>query len=198
MIKYTAVIVSYNCASLLKECIDSVLNQSFKPLELRIIDSASSDGSAELLKLEYSGLKLSLLKENAGFAKAVNEGINGAPGDYFLVLNSDVVLDRFFMENIAKRAIAETPQAGMFCGKLLKYYNNGLIDSEGQFLSPVLKPKERSYLKKDDYSLAYGPVFSACGAAVVYKKDMVLDVSEDGKLLDEDFFMYYDDLDLGW
>jgi len=198
MIKYTAVIINYNCLSMIKACIDSVIEQTFKPIEIRIVDSASKDGSAELIKKEFAGLKLLFSKENIGFSKAVNNGIYGAEGEYLLVLNSDVVLDRFFMENILKKAMLESADAGIFCGKLLKYHNNGIVDSEGQFLSRVLKPKERGYLNKDTSAFSYGRVFSACGAAVVYKRSMIQEVSENGQLLDEDFFMYFDDLDLGW
>ncbi len=194
---YSAVIVNYNCARLLEECIRSVVEQTEKPLEIIIVDSASKDNSSSLLKEHFSGLNLLLLSENKGFTAAANAGLARCSGEYVLLLNSDVILDRLYVEQIMNDASFESQQSGIFTGKLLKLNNESIIDSTGQFLSRSLKPKERGYREKDENRYLAGPVFTACGAAGLYSKRMLEDLKEEDKVFDESLFMYYEDLDLG-
>ncbi len=194
---YSAVIVNFNCARLLEECIRSVVEQTEKPLEIVIVDSASTDNSVLLLKEHFSGLNPLLLLENRGFTASANAGLACCTGEYILLLNSDVLLDRLFVEQIMKDGNFETERAGIFSGKILKLNNETLIDSAGQFLGKSLKPKERGYCERDENRYSAGPVFTACGAAGLYSKRMLEDLKEEGKVFDESLFMYYEDLDLG-
>jgi len=194
---YSVVIVNYNCARLLEACIKSAVEQTVKPLEIVIVDSASTDASALLLKAHFSGLSLVLLPENKGFTAAANAGLARCAGEYILLLNADVILDRFYVEQVMKDANIEEQYAGIFSGKLLKLSDETLIDSTGQFLSKALKPKERGYCLRDENRYLAGPVFTACGAVGMYSGRMLEDLKEEGKVFDESLFMYYEDLDLG-
>ena len=194
---YSAVIVNYNCARLLEACIESVVEQTQKPLELIIVDSASNDRSVLLLKEHFAGLDLVLLPENKGFTAAANAGISRCTGEYILLLNSDVILDRLFAEQIMNDGNFSAERSGIFTGKLLKLHDETIIDSAGQFLSKALKPRERGYCLRDENRFASGQVFTACGAAGFYSKRMFEDIAEDGKVFDESLFMYYEDFDLG-
>ncbi len=194
---YSAVIINFNCARLLEACIKSVVEQTVKPLEIIIVDSASTDESAVILKEHFSGLKLVLLPENRGFTAAANAGLAVCAGEYILLLNSDVILDRLNVENIMRDGNFGAEGAGIFSGKLLKLGDETLLDSTGQFLSKALKPKERGYCRRDENRYQAGPVFTACGAAGMYSNLMLNDLKEEGNVFDESLFMYYEDLDLG-
>jgi teichuronic acid biosynthesis glycosyltransferase TuaG len=90
MPKVSVVIPSYNHASIVGETIHSVLNQSFRDLELIVVDDASSDGSQEVLR-SHAGdprVKLTLLSQNVGAPVAMNVGAEQASGEYIAFCGS--------------------------------------------------------------------------------------------------------------
>lgn len=97
----SVVIVSFNVKDLLKACIDSIFKQTKGvDFEIIVVDNASTDGSAEMLK-GIKGIKIILAKENLGFTKGNNLGIKEAKGKYILVLNPDTE----FLENTLKTMV---------------------------------------------------------------------------------------------
>ncbi len=89
------IIVNWNTRDLLRNCLQSIYEHTGKSnLELIVIDNASTDGSAEMVKKNFLGVILIENTENYGFAAANNQGIKIAKGRYVILLNSDtVVLD---------------------------------------------------------------------------------------------------------
>ena len=136
-----------------------------------------------------------------GFAAAHNQGIRLAVGEYYLALNPDVEMTPTFIEELLK-AMALDPQVGSVSGKLLRFARvNGthLIDSTGIYMTPSLRHLDRGSGQPDhgQYNrLQY--VFGASGAAALYRRRMLEDVSLDGEYFDEDFFAYREDADLAW
>lgn len=91
MIKYSFIIPVYNVKKYLKQCIDSILSQTYHNYEIILVDDGSSDGS-ELMCDEYAQTHecvTSVHQKNAGVSVARNNGINHAKGDYILFLDSD-------------------------------------------------------------------------------------------------------------
>jgi len=98
----TISIVNYNTKDLLRSCLNSVYG-SIKGIEFEVIivDNNSTDGSVEMLKKEFPGVNLIENKENAGFAKANNQALKRSRGKFFLLLNSDTkVLSRSIEEMV--------------------------------------------------------------------------------------------------
>jgi GT2 family glycosyltransferase len=89
------VIVTWNCKKYLKECLDSLAEQRREPqTEIIIVDNASTDGSPELVRDSYPEVTLIRSSENLGFTKGNNVGIRKCSGEYVLLINPDVnVLD---------------------------------------------------------------------------------------------------------
>ena len=89
------IIVSWNTRDILRNCIKSIYEQSSdSSLEVIVIDNASTDGSAEMVKKDFPQVTLIENSENRGFATANNQGIAIAKGRYVLLLNPDtIVLD---------------------------------------------------------------------------------------------------------
>ena len=84
------VIVSYNSRELLRRCLASIYEHTRGlAFEVVVVDNASHDGAPEMLAAEYPGVTAVCRSDNAGFARAVNEGIAVATGDAFLLLNPD-------------------------------------------------------------------------------------------------------------
>lgn len=99
----SVVIVSYNAASYLKECLDSIFNfTKSTSFEVIVVDNASTDDSVEVatqFKRQNSKVKIIENKENRGFGSGVNTGLKEATGKYVLVLNPDI---RFLEDSISK------------------------------------------------------------------------------------------------
>lgn len=197
--KISAVIVNYNGEKFLRGCVASVFNQTQKPMEVTVIDCASTDGSRELLKglaEEFRELQTVLLNENAGYSAAANIGIRRMGGEMVLLLNSDVSLKPDFIEKLCKAAGAKDGAFGIFSGKLLRQQDENLVDSAGQFIHKTLRPVERNYGKPDE-NYPSGEVFSACGAVMLLNEKMLESLRYENEYFDEDLFMYYEDFDLG-
>lgn len=95
MFDVSVVIVSWNTKDILQNCLKSVYEQSHNiSFEVIVVDNASSDGSAEMIKKDFPQVILTENSKNCGFAAANNQGIAIAKGRYVLLLNSDtIVLD---------------------------------------------------------------------------------------------------------
>src|SRR5262249_28352302 len=87
------VIVSWNTCDLLRGGLCSIVHQTRTvSFEVFVVDNASSDRSAEMVRTEFPGVNLIENKENRGFAAANNQGIRMSSGSYVLLLNPDTVI----------------------------------------------------------------------------------------------------------
>ncbi len=84
------VIVSWNTRDMLRNCLESIFeNTQAIEFEIIIVDNASADGTAEMLRNRFPQVKVILNDSNVGFAKACNQGMRASAGDLILLLNSD-------------------------------------------------------------------------------------------------------------
>lgn len=99
----SVIIVNWNTRDILRDCLASVFEQTAGiGYEVIVIDNASSDGSAEMVKREFPQVVLIKNDQNRGFAAANNQGIKIAKGRYVLLLNSDtIVLDGAIQKTLA-------------------------------------------------------------------------------------------------
>jgi GT2 family glycosyltransferase len=200
----SVLITTYNSAGVLEACLKSIFEQDYPNVEVIVVDNASSDGTRELLERIGHGLRVFYNEINTGFAAAQNQAMAEARGDWLLSLNPDVILSRDFIPKLV--AAGETdPRAGSVCGKLLRWRpgeaseRTQIIDSTGIYFLRNLRHLDRGAdeLDRGQYEqLEY--VIGATGAAALYRRKMVEDVSVDGEFFDEDFFAYREDADVAW
>src|SRR3990172_3967626 len=88
-IKVSVVIVNWNTRELLKQCLKSVYAETSVPAEIFVVDNASGDGSAEMVRANFPRVCLIANSDNKGFAAANNQAINRTQGQYVLLLNPD-------------------------------------------------------------------------------------------------------------
>src|ERR1700732_4429333 len=93
----SVLITTYNSARFLKTCLESLFQQVYKPLEVIVVDNASSDGTREVLANAGPGLTVVYNDSNMGFAAAQNQAARLAKGNWLLSLNPDVVVSRDFV-----------------------------------------------------------------------------------------------------
>ncbi len=92
--KLSIIIVNYNVEYFLEQCVNSVLKAlSEIKGEIIVVDNCSIDGSVEMVKNKFPEVNLIENKENTGFAKANNQAIEIASGEYILLLNPDTVVE---------------------------------------------------------------------------------------------------------
>ena len=132
----SVIIVSYNSRRWLKDCLSSIANQSYGPIETIIVDNASQDGSAEWIQDHAHDAILIALKQTVPLAKALNIGIQQAAGRYLVLLNPDVDLDREAVYQLI-RVTQENPSCAAVAAKLqllwAPSFLNGLGNQVGAF-----------------------------------------------------------------
>lgn len=96
------IILNWNGKKTTEECLNSLMPQLNKNFETILVDSASTDGSAKYLRRKFPKLKIIQSKKNLGYAGGNNLGVKNAKGNYILILNNDVVLDKNFLKEIYK------------------------------------------------------------------------------------------------
>jgi GT2 family glycosyltransferase len=194
----SAIIVNWNHGHLLPGCLDVLLAQNYPSLDVTVVDNASQDGSADWLPQRYPGVQLWALPDNRGFAAALNWGIDHTQGDLVLSLNPDVVVSPAFVAELVK-AIVRDAGTGMVAPKLLQAGDPARLDSTGLFVDRRRRPYDRGQgeLDQGQYDTAVD-IFGACGAAALYRRSMLNDLTVDGECFDETFFAYYEDADLAW
>ena len=190
----TVVIVNWNGKHLLAECLDSLLAQSEKSVEIVLVDNGSKDGSAAFVQEQYPRVRLVSLPENVGFAGGNNAGIRDASGAYIALLNNDTKVDPEWLASLLQEAEASPQRTGMWASKILSYSNPLIFDNVSLLLYPdgLARGKGRLETDKGQYD-QLGEALFPSGCAGLYRKEMLDEIG----LFDEDFFAYADDVDLG-
>jgi len=196
----SVIIVTWNSMQTIQECLDSVYCQEQVQLEVIVVDNGSTDGSREFIIENYPGIKTIFNDRNLGYSRSNNQGIETSKGDYIVLLNADAILKDDCLYNFFV-SIKEDPGVGSISGKILKLDGSRkIIDPTGIVLnrkkfSPSDRgeglPDEGQYNKKEY-------IFGASGAAAFYSKKMLENIRVNNEIFDEDFFSYYEDLDLAW
>ena len=192
------IIVNWNHRKHLENCLEALKNQTYLPFEITIVDNNSLDGSVEWITQHYPHLHLLTFSENVGFSRAFNHAVNNTTGSFILSLNPDVVAQPVCIAELIE-TIGEEERIGIVTPKLLRADDLTFLDSTGLFLDRRRRPYDRGQLCADrgQYD-SQREVFGACGAAALYRRTMLEDLAQDGEYFDEDFFAYYEDIDLAW
>lgn len=192
----SAVVVSFNSGEFLARNLRSLAAQTAPFCKVVAVDNASTDRSAEILA-SHHGLEALLLKENVGYAAAANLGIRRTDSPLVLVANADVFLDADFARR-ARDFFRRRPQAALLSPLILRF-DGVTVDSAGQERTRALYPRETGYGRpRAGMELREKQVFSVCGAATVFSRPALERLRIAGEYYDEDFFMFWEDFDIGW
>jgi GT2 family glycosyltransferase len=199
----SVLITTFNSATFLERCLESVFRQTYHPIEVVVVDNASEDGTRAILE-RFSQMRVLYNDSNRGFAAAQNQAAHAANGEWLLSLNPDVILDINFVLELVRTGEQDS-RLGTVCGKLLRWNPHveqpltNTIDSTGIYFRPDLRHLDRGadqldtgQYDRDEY------VFGATGAAALYRRTMLNDIAVEGEYFDERFFAYREDADLAW
>ncbi|MEI6831874.1 MAG: glycosyltransferase family 2 protein [Candidatus Omnitrophota bacterium] len=195
---FSVIILTLNSLKFIKPCLDSILNQKLDTVELIVVDNGSKDGTAIFIKENYPQVRLIENKLNLGAAKARNQGIEIARGEWILSLDCDVVLNKDFFYNINNVLKDLSPGIGSVQPKILES-GKEIIYSAGIYVSFLRRFYDLGKGQKDLGQFdkaAY--IFGACSAAALYSKDMLVEIKQGSESFDESFFFLFEDVDLSW
>ncbi len=190
------VIISYNVMDCIEACLSSIEeNLPSSSVETIVIDNSSTDGSPDLIKENFPWVKLTRNRRNLGYSRANNQGIKETRGEFILFLNPDtIVLPQAL--NILRNEMKTDPSVGAV-GPLLFSSENHFQVSFGREISffhellqkSLLNHYFRRKLKKIQKKREVGWLSGAC---LLTRKSIL----EKTGLFDEDFFLYFEDIDL--
>ncbi len=197
-------IVTWNSAQHLTDCFASIRQQDNREFEVIIVDNASSDGTRALLQEVEPQWQVIYNDSNVGFAAGQNQAMRASSGEWVLCLNPDVVLSPNFVSQLVAAADAR-PEVGSLCGKLLRWdsaaahHQTNVIDSTGIYFTRNMRHLDRGAEQCDTGQYDRPQyVFGASGAAAMFRRDFITDVSVEGQFFDEEFFAFREDGDLAW
>jgi len=197
MKKISIILVTHNSAGYIGPCLDSIFSQDFKDYEIIVIDNASDDKTAHIIKNEYPGILFLENKENAGPSKARNQGIAKAEGKFILCLDHDVKLHNNFLTNIYN-AVKAGEDIGAIQPKVLMA-DGHTIYSAGIRISPLRRFCDIGSGKKNgDKFNTHRDVFGVSAAAALYRRQALESIKQAGEYFDEDFFYFFEDVDISW
>lgn len=206
--KLSVIIVNYNVKHFLEQCLYSVINSSQKiETEVLVVDNHSVDGSCKMIKEKFSNIILIENNQNLGFSKANNQAIKIAKGEYILLLNPDTVVEESTFEKVIEFMDSKT-EAGGLGVKMIDGKGNFLPESKRGLPTPAVAffkifgiskifPKSKTFNR---YHLGHlskekiNEVDILSGAFMLLRSDALKKVG----LLDENFFMYGEDIDISY
>lgn len=202
MIKLSIIVLNYNTKDLLIQTLSSINRQA--QWEIIVVDNASTDGSSDAIKKKFPDIKLIINHKNNGFAGGNNIGINIARGEYIMLLNSDTKVMGPALEELTQYLDAN-PGVGVVSPKVT--LPDGAIDLACHRGFPTLWNAFAYFAKLEqtfpnfhlfsgyhqawqDFNTTH-EVDAVSGAAMVVRRQAIDQVG----LLDENFFLYAEDLD---
>lgn len=199
MKKITIVIVSYNVLDYLVPCIDSVHKATERiDAEIVVVDNCSKDDTVNYLREHYPDVRLIPNRENVGFSRANNQAIRASASEYVLLLNPDT----FVYENTISSCVDfmdAHPQAGGVGVRMLTHDGNPAPESRRAIPTPwVAMLKMLGFSHR--YYMSDLPWDEPCQIEVVSGAYCMLrrKALDQIGLLDEDYFMYGEDIDLSY
>jgi len=191
----TAVVIpNLNGGDSLVSCLDSLQNQSV-PVTIIVVENASIDDSLQILQEKYPDVTVLVQSRNLGFAGGVNAGIQKAMEldmTYVALFNNDAVADKEWTKEL-QSYLDSQPEVGIATGKFMNASGDSL-DSTGEGYTTWGLPFPRGRGEAVDTYNEPELVFGATGGASMYRVDTLKEVG----LFDEDFFAYYEDVDISF
>ena len=204
MPQVSVIVVNWNTRELLLQCLQSVYDTGAGlPLEVIVVDNGSTDGSVAAVREHFPQARLFVNEENLGFVRANNQALAVARGRYMLLLNSDAALRPGALSALC-RFMDRHPEAGIVGGKLLNpdgSFQSSYMDFPSLGDEILLMTKLHRFLRSS-YFPSHPPQESqkvqeadwVSGACLMIRREAVEQVGG----LDEDYFMYSEEVDWCW
>lgn len=210
--RVSIVIVTWNIKGFLKQCLDSVYKETKNiQIEVIVVDNASTDGTSEMVKEQFPQVRLKTAEKNLGYTKANNmairEVLKEGKSDFFLLLNSDTNFQDNAVDQMASY-LTNNPDVGAVSPALILPNGNFQMGTAGflptawtgftyfSFIFKLFPKKTKSFFIESSYFSKKRNIVSVdwlSGACLMLRKETI----EKTGLMDEQYFIYADDIDWG-
>ncbi len=179
----SVVLVNYNGRDFLEPCLRSVLDQSYQPVEIILVDNGSSDESVEFVQTRFPSVNIIKNDRNLGFAEGNDVGFARATGEYVALLNTDTVVEDSWLSTLVDRVRSDG--LALACSQVITdgvpeeyYWMNGTLNYLGQNIMRHFRDLSQ--------------VFYASAASLLLRRDIV------DRLFPSEYFLYQEDVYLSW
>ncbi len=191
----TVIVLNWNGREYLSDCFDSLVALDYPKdrLELMLVDNGSTDESVAFIRQRYPRVTIVETGRNLGFAGGNNAGARVAAGQYVAFLNTDAHVYPDWLTRLIE-AVQSAPDV-VCVGSRMMNLTGDRVEFGGSSINFYGYGYQEGYDRANvqDYA-GTRPVIFACGGAFLIRRDVYLDSGG----LDEDYFLYYEDVDLGW
>lgn len=186
----SVIVVTHNNNEWLEKSIPSLLSQTYNNLEVIVVDNASGRDVKSFVRKRFPKVRVVVMKENRGFGSGNNAGISAAGGDYVLVSNDDLILEKDCIEKLVA-VMEEDNSIGVCQGTIYSYDERSKIESSGKYFnySGILTGDSVKATKNSD-----GLVEVFAANAPFIRRSVFDEIGG----FDEDFFIYFEEVDLCW
>lgn len=195
------VILNWNGRNFLEKFLPFVLGSSYENKVVYVADNASTDDSVQFLRKNYSDVKVIVNERNEGFAQGYNTALRQIKADYYVLLNSDVEVEPFWINNVVELMEADK-QIAVCQPKILSYSRRNMFEYAGAcggWVDNLFYPFARGRVFEDcevdtgQYNDA-APCFWATGAAMFVRANLYHELGG----LDPYFFAHMEEIDFCW
>ena len=188
------IILNYNGKSFLKNCIESIINNTQREYEIIIVDNNSPDNSGELFEKEFTNCNFILNQENVGVPEGLNIGIQNANGEFLVFLNNDLTVDVGWLD--AFFSAYEKFGDALYQPKSLKMKDSKQIDGVGNMINlfGFGFSRGKGEIDTGKYDNKIEEISYASGTCMFLSKKIIDEIGVFDKIL----FAYHEEVDLGW
>jgi GT2 family glycosyltransferase len=187
----TIIVLNWNGRSYLEACLNALSIQTHKPERIILVDNGSTDDSVALVQQRYPAVEILENEINLGYAGGNNLALRRLETEIAVLVNPDIVVRRDWLEELLC-VLDEDSAIGIAGCKLLYPGEQQLQHAGGLISHPRAMPRHCGMYDRDEGQLdSLSDVDFVTGAAVAVRREMI----ETAGLLDEGFFMYFEDAD---
>lgn len=194
----SVITVNLNGRAHLEALLDSLATQQYpaERIEVIVVDNGSTDDSISFLTSVHPRVKILANQRNEGFARPNNQAAAIARGQYLALVNNDMKLDPHWLGHLVDFIEAGPADVACVGSRILNWDGSAVdfINGEMAFNGMGFQPGYGALVASPEASCYPDELLFACGGALLIKKDVFLEVGG----FDEDYFAYYEDVDLGW
>ena len=190
----SVIIINHNGRRFLDELLQTLHSQTLQSFETLLIDNHSQDKSVSYVRNNFPWVCVIPQSENLGFSRAANLGATGAKADHLVFLNTDMKLDRGWLEALLA-TVEKDKSTAVVASKNRLYHQPGSLNGVGGAMNYLGYSWDRGMFQEDrsQYDRSEEVLFASAGAAL-FRRSVFLDAGG----FDEKFFMYHEDVDLCW
>ena len=191
------VIVNRNAAETLRRCLTALRPQATNDVELVLVDNGSEDDSLAVTREAWPDAVLVSLPDNRGFAEGCNRGIAVAQGTWVLTLNNDTVVEPGFLATLARAARDAPDDLGMLQPRVM-LEGRGRLNSTGVVIHRDGSAHDRDFDVDPAARTEGDEILCVTAGAGLYRRAMLDAIRIEAGWFDPSYFMYFEDVDLGW